>query len=145
MILSDNLYSLIFKQYEILNIVNQSFLVKKTINEISDRAIINIISYKDSATIQFFFFAINLEPFKKIVVGCIKCTKLCFQSIRKNTNLIERKEIRNISHVIFQILVVGFFHLNNAVFQFNEYKWHTIDEDKDIRSSVVDLTLNPHL
>ena len=68
-----------------------------------------------------------------------------YNPIGKHTNLIERKEIRNISHVIFQILVVGFLNLHNTIFQFNEHEWHSIDEDKDIRSSVVDLTLNPHL
>ena len=145
MVLCDNLDSLIFKENEVFYIINESIFVKKTVNKISDGAILDIICCKNCFSVQFFFFTVNLEPFKEIVVGCIKCTKLCFQSIGKHTNLIERKEIRNISHVIFQILVVGFLDLNNAVFQFNKHKGHAIDKNKDIRSSIVDPTLNPHL
>ena len=145
MVLCDNFDSLILKENEIFYIINQSIFVEKTVNKISDGAILNIIRSKNCFSVQFFFFAINFEPFKEIIVCSIKCTKLCFESIGKHTNLIERKEIRNISHVIFQILVVGFLNLHNTIFQFNEHEWHSIDEDKDIRSSVVDLTLNPHL
>ena len=145
MVLCDNFDSLILKENEIFYIINKSIFVEKTINKISDGAILDIIRSKNCFSVQFFFFAINFEPFKEIIVCSIKCTKLCFEPIGKHTNLIERKEIRNISHVIFQILVVGFLDLNNAIFQFNEHKRHAIDKNKDIRSAIIDLSLYPHL
>ena len=145
MVLSDNLDSLIFKENEVFNIINQSFLVQKTIHKVSDGAILDMICRKNGFSVQFFFFTVNLEPFKEIVIGRIECAQLRFQTIGKHTNLIKRKEIWNISYVIFQILVVGFLHLHNAVFQFNKHKRHTIDKDQDIWSSVVNLPLNPHL
>ena len=67
-----------------------------------------------------------LQPLKEIVKGSVKRTKTGFKAVGKHADLIERKEVGNVLDIAFQIFPIGFFHLDDAVFELDKHKGQTV-------------------
>ena len=129
MILGDDLALLVAEHDEVFDVIDQALLAKQTVNEIPHGTLANCRRFLDCFSVRMLFLGVHLQPLKEVVVSRIKGADSRFQPVGKDTDLIERKEIRNIPQIVFQINVIRFLHLDDAVFQLDEHHRQTVDED----------------
>ena len=76
-ILGYDLILLALKEYEILDIVNQSLFPQQTVNKSGDGKSV----FPDFAALRLFLFTIYLQPLKEEVIAGVECPKLGFQPV----------------------------------------------------------------
>ena len=128
-VFGDDLVLLVAEHDEVFNVIHQSIFLQQAVDEIPDRAFAHRTGFLQRLTVGPFLLGVHLQPLEEMIVGGVEGTEPRLQPVGQHTDLVEGEQVRDIPQIVLQVVVIGFLHLDDAVFQLDKHHGQTIDED----------------
>ena len=144
-VLGNDLVFLVAEHDEVLDVIDQPVLPQQAVDEIPHGALPDGAGVPDGLPVRVLPLRIHLQPLEEVIVAGVERPEPGFQPVGEHADLIEGKQVRNVPQIVFQVVVIGFLHLDDAVFQLNEHHRHAVDVQEHVRPPPVEAPLNPHL
>ena len=145
MVFGNDLVLLVAEHDKVFDVIHQTIFPQQAVDEIADRAFSHCTGFLQRLTVRPFLLGVNLQPLKEMIVGGVERAEPCLQPIGQHADLVECEQVRDIPQIIFQVVVVSFLYLDDAVFQLDKHHGQAVDENQHIRAAPVDAPLYPHL